>query len=163
MFLLSLFCPRYHSTMMICSISLRHRSSPSRLSLTNCPRSSQCEKPTVAYRSIIFRLQNLFALPIGVRSGLVDRCKRSQQLALTCLRHMETNLKFNICQLETSYLRNKDVKDLPTRIERHIPTYLSYACRFWAVHLEDSGERHTIIHHRNVKLTQCLGCGFFIG
>ena len=45
-------------------------------------------------------------------------------------------LKFNICELETSYLANDDAKDLNSRVDRHIPPSLSYACRFWGDHLK---------------------------
>ena len=44
-------------------------------------------------------------------------------------------VKFNICKLETSYLANDDVEDLDTRVGRHIPPALLYACRFWDNHL----------------------------
>ncbi|KAG8704869.1 hypothetical protein FRC09_003279 [Ceratobasidium sp. 395] len=42
---------------------------------------------------------------------------------------------FNICQLESSYLFNKDVPDLDTRINKAISTELLYACRYWGKHL----------------------------
>ena len=45
-------------------------------------------------------------------------------------------LKFNICNLETSYLANDDVEDLSTRVHQHIPPALLYACRFWDDHLK---------------------------
>ena len=44
-------------------------------------------------------------------------------------------LEFNICKLESSYLANKDVKDLDMRIAKHLPPVLSYACRLWNNHL----------------------------
>jgi hypothetical protein len=56
-------------------------------------------------------------------------------MALACLQSMRTELRFNICQLETSHVRNVDVPNLASRIERFIPTRLSYSCRFWSDHL----------------------------
>ena len=56
-------------------------------------------------------------------------------MALACLQVMRTRLRFNICQLETSHIRNVDVPDLASRIEKLIPTHLSYPCRFWSDHL----------------------------
>ncbi|KAH9047049.1 hypothetical protein EDB84DRAFT_1575489 [Lactarius hengduanensis] len=47
------------------------------------------------------------------------------------------DLKFNICNLESSYVANKDVEDLEPRIVKYLPPALSYACRFWDDHLED--------------------------
>jgi hypothetical protein len=57
-------------------------------------------------------------------------------MALACLQIMRTELRFNICQLETSYVRNIDVPDLASRIKNFIPTRLSYSCRFWSDHLQ---------------------------
>jgi hypothetical protein len=51
---------------------------------------------------------------------------------------MKKCLKFNICDLETSYLPNKDVEDLSRRITRNIGHPLIYSCRFWAAHIRDT-------------------------
>ncbi len=59
-----------------------------------------------------------------------------RQLAHSCLGLLLKDLKFNICNLESSYLSNKDVEDLRSRVDKHIPTALLYACRFWDDHLE---------------------------
>src|SRR6266702_2588396 len=59
-----------------------------------------------------------------------------RQLAHSCLGLLLNELKFNICNLESSYLANKDVEDLDSRIDKHIPPVLLYACRFWDDHLE---------------------------
>jgi hypothetical protein len=50
-------------------------------------------------------------------------------------------LKFNICNLETSYLANDDVEDLNARVDEHIPPALLYACRFWDDHLKHTDFR----------------------
>jgi len=72
------------------------------------------------------------------RSGRfhIDVVLHERALALACLRAMQEGLKFNICQLETSYLPNSDVPDLTLRVEEHIPPHLSYSCRFWTRHLQ---------------------------
>ncbi len=59
-----------------------------------------------------------------------------RQLAHSCLDLLLKDLKFNICNLESSYLANKDVEDLNSRVDKHIPPALLYACRFWDDHLE---------------------------
>ncbi|KAJ6474724.1 hypothetical protein DFH09DRAFT_953059, partial [Mycena vulgaris] len=53
--------------------------------------------------------------------------------ALIDLMHEE--LKFNICDLPTSYLRNVDMPDIQWRLDTYIPLHLRYACRFWVDHL----------------------------
>jgi hypothetical protein len=66
----------------------------------------------------------------------VDLRDVHRRMAHSCLGMLLNGLKFNICQLETSYLANKDVVDLKTRIDKYIPPALLYACRFWDDHLE---------------------------
>ena len=58
--------------------------------------------------------------------------------ALACFQQMKAGLRFNICHLETSHLLNDCVSDLDVRIKNHIPDHLSYACRFWADHLQET-------------------------
>ena len=66
----------------------------------------------------------------------VDLQVAHHQLAHSCLGLMLHSLRFNICDLETSYLANKDVKDLELHIAQHLPPPLSYACCLWDDHLE---------------------------
>ncbi len=66
----------------------------------------------------------------------VDVRDAHHQLALYCLDLLLNSLKFNICDLETSYLANNEVEDLSTRVDQHIPPALLYACRFWDDHLK---------------------------
>jgi NACHT domain len=72
------------------------------------------------------------------KSGVfyVDLADAHRQLAHSCLGLMLDNLQFNICKLESSYLANSDVPDFESRIAKHIPPGLSYACVFWDDHLE---------------------------
>jgi hypothetical protein len=67
-----------------------------------------------------------------------DRFKGSHNMSMACLRLMKKCLKFNICDLETSYLPNKHVEDLPGRIARNIGHPLIYSCHFWAAHMRDT-------------------------
>jgi len=74
------------------------------------------------------------------RSGefFIDEADVHHQLALASLCVMQDGLRFNICGLETSYVRNSAVADLAMKIEKNIPLHLLYSCRFWATHLHDS-------------------------
>jgi hypothetical protein len=71
------------------------------------------------------------------KSGMfyVDLHVSHHQLAHSCLSLMLDDLKLNICNLESSYLANDDVKDLHERIANHLPPALSYACRLWDDHM----------------------------
>jgi hypothetical protein len=59
-------------------------------------------------------------------------------MALACFQLMKAGLRFNICQLETSHIRNADIPNLAIRVMEKISTCLSYSCQFWADHLEAS-------------------------
>ena len=49
----------------------------------------------------------------------------------------EEGVEINICGLQTSYLLNSEVEDLPERIKKNIPGPLMYSCQYWAAHLRD--------------------------
>ena len=66
----------------------------------------------------------------------IDLGEAHRQLAYSCLGQMLHNLKFNICNLETSYLPNDLIFDLHSRINEYISPALFYACCFWDDHLE---------------------------
>ncbi|KAJ6583515.1 hypothetical protein DFH09DRAFT_273013 [Mycena vulgaris] len=55
-------------------------------------------------------------------------------LANTCFRLMN-GLRFNICDLPSSFLNDSEIPDLPIRITQSISSTLGYACRHWAAHL----------------------------
>ena len=57
-------------------------------------------------------------------------------LAHACLGLVLRDLRFNICDIESSYLANKDIQDLEARVAKRIPPALSYACRYYDDHLE---------------------------
>ncbi len=89
---------------------------------------------------------SIFPLHTSFRNFLTDKAKSGgfyvslrdahRQLAHSCLGLLLNDLKFNICNLESSYLANKDVKDLNSRVDRYISPALLYACRFWDDHFE---------------------------
>ncbi|KAG8831557.1 hypothetical protein FRC17_002971, partial [Serendipita sp. 399] len=59
-------------------------------------------------------------------------------LASRCLWIMKEELRFNICNIESSYTFNTDIPDLDARIKCRILPHLLYASRFWTSHLEGS-------------------------
>ncbi|KAB5589389.1 Vegetative incompatibility protein HET-E-1 [Ceratobasidium theobromae] len=67
-----------------------------------------------------------------------DEAKHNQFLARRCFELMKEQLRFNICNLESSFVRDKDVKDLGDRIKKYISPTLLYACRYWSDHLRQA-------------------------
>ena len=51
---------------------------------------------------------------------------------------MHHSLKFNICGLEDSYRKNRDIPDLAIRISKSVPEVLHYSSLFWFSHLSQS-------------------------
>ncbi|KIM24746.1 hypothetical protein M408DRAFT_49152, partial [Serendipita vermifera MAFF 305830] len=72
------------------------------------------------------------------QSFLINKERESRNLTLCCLKTMKNYLRFNICNLESSYVRNQDVPNLAQRVDECIPPYLSYSSRYWASHLAET-------------------------
>ncbi|KAK2464504.1 hypothetical protein APHAL10511_003483 [Amanita phalloides] len=66
-----------------------------------------------------------------------------------CFDVMKAQLRFNICRLESSFVFDKDVQDLEERIKKYISPTLSYACRYWAEHLQKSNSSQAV--HKNLN------------
>ncbi|KAB5589183.1 hypothetical protein CTheo_7381 [Ceratobasidium theobromae] len=64
-----------------------------------------------------------------------DEPEHSEFLAQRCFEVMK-GLRFNICNLESSFVLDKDVPDLDDRAEEAISPSLFYACRYWSEHLQ---------------------------
>ncbi|KAF5371528.1 hypothetical protein D9757_010362 [Collybiopsis confluens] len=60
-----------------------------------------------------------------------------EMLANMCVKVMMRNLKFNICNLETSSVRNSEMLDLEDRIEQQIAPQLQYSATWWGYHVEN--------------------------
>ncbi|KAJ6535020.1 WD40-repeat-containing domain protein [Mycena capillaripes] len=82
------------------------------------------------------------------------------RLAIRCFRLMDS-LRFNICDLPSSFLNDSEVVDLSTRVTKEIPSPLQYACRHWAAHMsripaDDDKMREEIIGVLETWLQQRL-------
>ncbi|KAG8718695.1 hypothetical protein FRC08_004645 [Ceratobasidium sp. 394] len=71
--------------------------------------------------------------------------EQNARLAQLCFDQINVpNPPFNICDLESSYVFDKDVPDLPDRVNRAISEELFYACRYWDAHLRSAKESRGI-------------------
>ncbi|KAF7977772.1 hypothetical protein HWV62_2655 [Athelia sp. TMB] len=71
----------------------------------------------------------------GAEPWFIDINEHQHALAVGCLRIMNSQLRFNICNLKSSHIPNADITDLAARIDAAIPQNLAYACRFLRHHL----------------------------
>ncbi|KAL5640024.1 hypothetical protein ACGC1H_007357 [Rhizoctonia solani] len=72
------------------------------------------------------------------RAGQMYCCNESQRngkLTRNCFDIMKLKLRFNICNLGSSFIADSDVPDLQVHVKHSISSALSYACRFWGDHL----------------------------
>ncbi|KIM22020.1 hypothetical protein M408DRAFT_333140 [Serendipita vermifera MAFF 305830] len=68
----------------------------------------------------------------------IERGRENRKLALACFRVLNEELKFNICSVESSYLRNADIIDLASRAEASITPHLLYSSLWWGSHLVET-------------------------
>ncbi|PVF95978.1 WD40 repeat-like protein [Serendipita vermifera] len=70
----------------------------------------------------------------------IDMAEANRLMAKGCLNVMKSELKFNICGLESSFLLNKQIDDLEDQISRSISKQLQYSSVYWPNHVINSGE-----------------------
>jgi hypothetical protein len=63
-----------------------------------------------------------------------DQAEHHRRLTISCFRVMD-GLKFNIAEIESSFLLDRDNSALPSAVKRNITAVLSYSCRNWDHHL----------------------------
>ncbi|KAG8729438.1 hypothetical protein FRC11_008773, partial [Ceratobasidium sp. 423] len=73
-----------------------------------------------------------------------DRRMHNRFIAHRCFDIMKTQLRFNICKLESSLIPDAEVGDLQERITRYISPELSYTCRRWGYHLRMAPPSQTL-------------------
>ena len=72
------------------------------------------------------------------RPWYVEPKVQRAHIASKCLEWMGKVLKYNICDIQSSYVLNKDVPNIDDRVTRYIPPFLMYICCNWARHLQDA-------------------------
>jgi len=65
----------------------------------------------------------------------IDKCHF--QMVGACLKIMKRELRFNICSLETSFVKNDAIENPPLeeRVQKCISAHLQYSCVHWTYHL----------------------------
>ena len=93
----------------------------------------------------------VYPLHSSIRNYLTDESRSGRfyigpeteqhhSLASICLRMSAApgRLRFNIANLETSYLENSEVHGFEARVSAAVSASLSYACMYWATHIRHS-------------------------
>ncbi|KAB5591944.1 Vegetative incompatibility protein HET-E-1 [Ceratobasidium theobromae] len=69
----------------------------------------------------------------------------NQLLARRCFEIIKDQARFNICHFESSFVCDRDVPDLGSRIEKNVSPELGYACRYWAEHLKSASPTSELV------------------
>jgi energy-coupling factor transporter ATP-binding protein EcfA2 len=97
------------------------------------------EGPSGAVRVIHLSFREFMTCAIQeTRADLLCGTEDQQRVVTSALlRVLRNELRFNICALPTSYMRNVEIPapDLERRLDQHIPDHLRYSSRFWGDHL----------------------------
>ncbi|CAG7853144.1 COMPASS-like H3K4 histone methylase component WDR5B {ECO:0000303/PubMed:19567704} Short=AtWDR5B {ECO:0000303/PubMed:19567704} [Serendipita indica DSM 11827] len=73
----------------------------------------------------------------------IDLANAHGQAASWCFQRLKSpteGLKFNICQIESSFNLNREIPDLDARISRLIPRKLRYASPHWPFHVAETND-----------------------
>ncbi|KAF9471554.1 hypothetical protein BDN70DRAFT_819840 [Pholiota conissans] len=65
-------------------------------------------------------------------------------LSNSCFRVMDIGLKFNIANIETSFILDQDNPALPNAVKENIPPVLRYSCFNWGYHLAET-DSHKLV------------------
>ncbi|KAG8740971.1 hypothetical protein FRC10_003509 [Ceratobasidium sp. 414] len=76
-----------------------------------------------------------------------DAKKHHARLAQVCFDLIAVpSPPFNICKLESSYLRDREVPNIDRRVKEVVSPELLYACRYWGVHLGLARESEDLLN-----------------
>ncbi|KAG8740699.1 hypothetical protein FRC11_000129, partial [Ceratobasidium sp. 423] len=92
------------------------------------------------------------------RSGpnFCDIPGHSQLLAQMCFVVMKEQLRFNICDLASSFMPDEQVENIQERIKARISPTLAYACRYWASHLASAPKSNLLLQMLDEFLSHWL-------
>lgn len=80
----------------------------------------------------------------GGKPWHISEAKAKWIVTERCFDIMAEKLRFNICNIESSFRLNSEVPGLEGRIANEVPSHLNYACRFWSVHMCELEKRDNL-------------------
>jgi len=97
------------------------------------------------------QVRSKFKVPSGAIVDMsCDGAAHHALLTHSCFHIMKSNLRFNICNLPSSFLLDSEVPDLSHRVQESISDVLRYSCRYWGQHLAQAAS-----HYHN-SLQTCI-------
>jgi hypothetical protein len=100
---------------------------------------------------VFTQARSKFKSPLGTTIDMsCDEAAHHALLSHSCFHIMKSDLRFNICNLPSSFLLDSEVPDLSRLVEESISDVLRYSCQYWARHLARAAS-----HDRN-SLWTCI-------
>ncbi|KIM27726.1 hypothetical protein M408DRAFT_310565 [Serendipita vermifera MAFF 305830] len=69
---------------------------------------------------------------------LINLQRQKRYMTLGCFRVMKQHLKFNICDITSSYERNNEITGLERQVKERILPHVTYSSYYWADHLAEA-------------------------
>ena len=87
---------------------------------------------------IFTEMRSKFTISGDIVNMSCDTAAHNTVLAHRCFRIMMSGLRFNICNLPSSFLLDSEVPGLTQLVQKNIGDVLTYCCRYWSQHLARS-------------------------
>jgi hypothetical protein len=91
---------------------------------------------------IFSQTRSKFTISGHVVNMSCDVAAHNAVLTRRCFRIMMSDLRFNICNLPSSFLLDSEVPELIQLIQKNIGDVLTYCCRYWSQHLAQATSNH---------------------
>lgn len=88
----------------------------------------------VQHLSFLNYLEDKTKCSVAFWSNYSDSCIR---LCTGCIGILKADLRFNICNIESSFLKNKYIKELEERRKKCISVTLNYASKYWTYYVPE--------------------------
>ncbi|CAE6418789.1 unnamed protein product [Rhizoctonia solani] len=75
------------------------------------------------------------------------KMQHNEFLATRCFTVMQKSLRFNICNIQTSLLLDRDVFNLSGQVTKEISLALLHACLYWSEYLAKAGSSNSLINY----------------
>ena len=85
-----------------------------------------------------------------------DQAAHHQRLMDSCFRVMQEGLRFNIANIESSFVFDRNNSTLPDAVADNVSLTLSYSCRYWDFHLSSTAPSDS--NHLQETLSEFLKC-----
>lgn len=97
----------------------------------------------VQHLSFLNYLEDKTKCSVAFWSNYSDSCMR---LCTGCIGILKADLRFNICNIESSFLKNKDIKELEERRKKCISVTLNYASKYWTYYVPEEVTANSADH-----------------